>query len=65
MKGEFLKCFPYNIMSAHVVMSHMPVIRFRLEPHTPYISPPSVIANFTKEHLLSSLEHWYGPEKLR
>ena len=42
MKGEFLKCFPYT-MSAHVVISHVPVIRYRLEPRAPYISPPTVI----------------------
>ena len=58
------ECFPYT-MSAHVVMSRMPVIRYRLEPRAPYISPPTVIANFTKERLSSSLECQYGPEKLR
>ena len=52
-------------MSAHVVMSHGTVIRYRLEPHASYISPPTVIANFTKERLSPSLEHWYVPEKLR
>ena len=52
-------------MSAHVVTSRMPVIRYRLELRAPYISPPTVIANFTKERLSFSLEHWYGPEKLR
>ena len=64
MKGEFLKCFPYT-MSAHIVMSRVLVIRYRLEPRALYISPPTVIANFTKEHLPSSLERRYGPEKLR
>ena len=46
-------------------VSRVPVIRYRLEPRTPYISPPTVIANFTKERLSSSLEHRYGPEKFR
>ena len=64
MKGEFLKCFPYT-MSAHVVTSRVPVIRYRLEPRAPYISPPTVIASFTKERLSSSRECRYGPEKLR
>ena len=36
----------------------------RLEPRAPYIYPPTVIVNFTKERLPSSLEHRYGPEKL-
>ena len=52
-------------MSAHVVTSRVPVIRYRLKPCAPYISPPTVITNFTKERLSSSLEHRYGPEKLR
>ena len=50
-------------MSAHVVTSHMPVIRYG--PRAPYISPPTVIADFTKERLSSSLERRYSPEKLR
>ena len=64
MKGEFLKCFPYT-MSAHIVTSCVPVIRFRLEPRAPYISPPTVIANLTKERMSSSLERRYGPERHR
>ena len=32
-------------MSAHVVMSHVPVIRYRLNPSAPYNSPPTVIKN--------------------
>ena len=52
-------------MSAHVVMSRVPDIRYRLEARAPYISPPTVIANFTKECLSSSLEGRYGQEKLR
>ena len=52
-------------LSAYVVTSCVPVIRYRLEPRAPYISPPTVITNFTKECLSSSLERWYGPEKLR
>ena len=36
-------------VSAHVVTSHVPVIRYRLEPRAPYISPPIVIANLKKE----------------
>ena len=56
--------FPYT-MSAPIVMSCMPVIRYRLELRAPYISPPTVIANFTKERLSSSLEHWDGLEKRR
>ena len=64
MKGEFLKCFPYT-MSAHVVTSRVPVIRYRLEPRAPYISPPTVIVNFTKKCWSSSLERRYGPEKLK
>ena len=55
---------PYT-MSAHVVTSRVPVIRYRLKPRAPYIFPPTVIANFTKERLLSSLERRYGQEKLR
>ena len=35
----------------------------RLEPRAPYISPLTVITDFTKERLSSSLEHWYGTEK--
>ena len=49
-------------MSAHIVKSRVPV---RLELRAPYISPPTVIANFTKERLSFSLECRYGPEKLR
>ena len=41
-----VKCFPYT-MSAHVVTSRVPVIRYRFEPRAPYNSPPTVIANFT------------------
>ena len=52
-------------MSSHIVTSRMPVIRYRLEPRALYISPPTVIANFTKERLSSSLERRYGPENLR
>ena len=52
-------------MSAHVVTSRVLVIKYRLKPHAPYISLPTVIANFTKEHLLSSVERRYGPEKHR
>ena len=52
-------------MSAHIVTSRVPVIRYRLETHAPNISLPTMIANFTKERLLSSLERRYGPEKLR
>ena len=51
MKGE---CFPYT-MSAHVVTSRMPVIRYRLEPRALYISPSTVIANFTKKSLRWSI----------
>ena len=36
--------FIYNI----IVMSRMPVIKYRLESRAPYISLPTVIANFTK-----------------
>ena len=56
--------FPYT-MSVYVVTSIVLVRRYRFEPHAPYISPATVIANFTKEHLSSSLERWYGPIKLR
>ena len=52
-------------MSVHVVTSGVPVIRYRLESRALYISLPTVIVNFTKERLSSSLEHRYGPEKLR
>ena len=52
-------------MSAHIVTSRVPVLRHRLESRAPYISAPTVIANFTKERLLFSLERRYGPEKLR
>ena len=58
MKGE---CFPYT-MSAHIVTSRMPVIRYRLEPRAPYISLSTVMANLTKT---SSLERWYSPEEPR
>ena len=60
-----MKCFPYTAvcMSAHVVTSRVPVIRCRLEPCAPYISPSIVIANFYF-FLSSSLERWYGPEKV-
>ena len=51
-------------MSAHVVMSGVPVITYRLESRALYISLPTVIVNFTKERLSSSLERRYGPEKL-
>ena len=66
MKGEseMFSVYIYT-MSAHIVMSHVPVIRYRLEPRAPYISPPTVIANFTTERLLSLLECRYGSEKLR
>ena len=48
-----------------IVMSLMPVIRYRLELCSPYIIPPPiVIANVTKERLSSSLERRHGPKKL-
>ena len=52
-------------MSVHVVTSRVPVITYRLESRAPYISPPTVIANFTQKRLLTSLERRYGPEKVR
>ena len=54
-------------MFVHVVTSGVPVITYtcRLEPRAPYISPPTVIANVTKEHLSSSLERRHGLKKLR
>ena len=52
-------------MSAHEVMSRVLVIRYRLDPRFPYISTPTMIVNFTKERLSSSLEYRYGLEKLR
>ena len=49
--------------AAHELTSRMPVIRYRLEPRAPYISPPTVIAQ--KKRLSSSLECRYSPEKPR
>ena len=48
-----LKCFQYTL-SAHVVMSYVPVIRYRLER-----------CDREVYKLLSSLESRYGPEKFR
>ena len=57
MKGEFYVCTHSDVTfqlkdigSSHVL---------------PYISPPTVMANFTKKHLSFSLERQYGQEKLR
>ena len=52
-------------LSAHVVTPLVPVLRYRFEPCASYISLPTAIENFTKEHLSSLLERQYGPEKLR
>ena len=51
-------------MSGHVT-SRMPVIRYRPSTRALHISPPTVIATFSKEHSSSSLERQHSPEKLR
>ena len=55
------------MFSVYYVCAHSDITlaRYRLERRAPYIFPPTVIAKFIKERLSSSLEHWYGPEKLR
>ena len=51
-------------MSAYVVTSRVPVVRHGLEPHAPYISQPTMIANFTTECLSSRWSIATAPKSL-